>query len=79
VKEQPQAFSDYSFPCPNCGDWLPTPEAYEKFKGKMNQEHRCLCGQTHTKQPDTPPASRKALDELHQMDHDLSRTPPDKP
>jgi hypothetical protein len=33
-----------SFECPKCGDWLPTPEAYARFRGGMNRSHTCLCG-----------------------------------
>lgn len=41
-------WSDMSFACEKCGDWLPSPEDYETFRGRMATEHTCLCGHTHT-------------------------------
>ncbi len=37
---------DWSFDCPNCGDWLPTQKSYDFFRGKMNIAHTCYCGTT---------------------------------
>jgi hypothetical protein len=41
----------YSQMCPRCGSWLPTPKAYNDFRGRMNTSHACYCGATKTKDP----------------------------
>jgi hypothetical protein len=46
--------SDVSLMCPWCGDWLPTQEAYDTWRGMMQTEHVCTCGATKTRDQKQP-------------------------
>jgi len=41
------ASGSLSFACPYCGDWLPTPKAYQ-LGFAFNDSHQCSCGRTST-------------------------------
>lgn len=49
-----------SFACIHCGDWLPSPEDYVRYRSRMNTEHTCHCGKTQTKAPAPDHAERDA-------------------
>jgi hypothetical protein len=40
----------WSFACPYCGDWLPTPAGYASGFA-VNDSHVCGCGKTRTRRP----------------------------
>lgn len=44
-----------SFACIHCGDWLPSPEDYVRYRSRMSTEHTCHCGKTQTKAPAPAP------------------------
>lgn len=46
--------SEMSFQCLKCGEWLPTQEAYDSMRGQMNTVHVCYCGQTQTRDTQSP-------------------------